>query len=55
MADGIAIVVDVNATIPLIVSCGGCNDHLLLADVITKYVMAKVIAMFGRWNGHFVL
>ena len=43
--------------------CGRCNNHLLLADVITKcvmaddfakYVMADVVAICGRWNSHFM-
>ena len=27
----------------------------MLADGITKYLMADVIATFGRWNGHIFL
>ena len=45
-----AIVADVNATVISCFYCGRCNDHLLLADIIAKYVMADVIAMCGRWN-----
>ena len=26
--------------------CGTCNNHLLLADVIAKYVMADVAAKY---------
>ena len=63
MADVIAIVVDVVNHYCYLFYCGRCNNHLLLADVIAKYVMADVIAkyvmadviaMCGRWNGHFV-
>ena len=62
MADVIAIVADVIATIAYCRICGRCNSHLLLADVITKcemadvfakYEMADVIATCGRWNSHF--
>ena len=63
MADVIAIVADIFATIYFFLYCGRCNNHLLLAyviakcvmaDVIAKYVMADVIAICGRWNSHFM-
>ena len=34
--------------------CGRCNNHLLLADVFAKCVMADVVAICGRWNSHFI-
>ena len=42
MTDVIAIVADVVGTIAFCLNYGRCNNHLLLADVITKCVMADV-------------
>ena len=55
MADSIAIVADVIATnyCKLYYSVADGITTSFLADGVTKCMMADVIAICGRWNGHF--